>query len=668
MAKTVIVNVKVDDTDFKAFQARFTAFSAQIGNLNNQFKSINTTIQKAQANAKSWVDILKSSYTVISTIIGGVAKVTQGFMRWGVTIGGIVSMLTTGAGLFGIDRLAQSVMQRRRLAMGIGADYGRTQGAIIAGSTIVDDPKALLQSISRGVRGAPAEQAGLAMLGVKPGQETDPTKAMGTVLMNLWERIHGLPEKGKLPVGRALRGGLNISDEDITRIGGMKTREEITKFIEKQKEIAKQTDMSEKAQDAWADLYRVFQSAKVAIESAFGEGLVKLTGPLGDLSQKIVDLIKALFNSGTVAKILDLVSKMLTKIATKISSEEFKKSLEHWDEEIKKWVPTLREVTDALNLFKDILLGIYHFMKNLGILTPLLEKGADRPDVSPPKPRAPGAPDTWRIPLPGTEPGGSLDKPKSWMPNWLDKLLGGKGTLPGWQNLFGSTPQQQQQQSPPAPDSQKQGSFNFGGTTQLASFMNQPHALTGLLGGGQFSPSVQNVAFSSPTTSADGGMSTSITAGGGGGRNFFAASSGGDLIANQSVLGAPNFAMGTGTNISPSFIGGDGGTSNFAFRGGGRNIGIGGRGGMLASIRGGNRIAMFGGAARGMTPGNEMNAFSRGGISSGNFSVASADNRRYSGSRGPLDMDNWQINKTPSLTIRSVPGSNVYAQANAMSG
>jgi hypothetical protein len=56
-----------------------------------------------------------------------------------------------------------------------------------------------------------------------------------------------------------------------------------------------------------------------------------------------------------------------------------------------------------------------------------------------------------------------------------------------------------------------------------------------------------------------------------------------------------------------------------------------------------------------------MNQFM--GVRGGNISVAAADNRKFSRFAGPLDTDQWQMNRTPSLTIRNVPGSNLFAQS-----
>ena len=168
MAKTINLTVKVDDTDFKRFITNFNAFKAQIGQLNKNFQQVNTTIQKTQANASSLLTIFQSSYTAVNKLVGVVDKVYRGFLRWGVAIGGIVSMLTTGAGMFGIDRLAESIMRQRRTAMGLGTTYGGMQGVRVAGRSFMEDPLQVLRSLADAMGGGPGLGAA-ATLGAGPG-------------------------------------------------------------------------------------------------------------------------------------------------------------------------------------------------------------------------------------------------------------------------------------------------------------------------------------------------------------------------------------------------------------------------------------------------------------------------------------------------------------------
>jgi hypothetical protein len=165
-----------------------------------------------------------------------------------------------------------------------------------------------------------------------------------------------------------------------------------------------------------------------------------------------------------------------------------------------------------------------------------------------------------------------------------------------------------------------------------------------------------------------GGPAFGGTAFGGAGGSVFGVRGG-----NQSLMagnlnqfgGRMNVGGGRSTAMGLAFGGSRGGDINIGDRTGGdiNMRGGGRRTGMFASIRGGNRIAMFGGAARGRIPGNEMNQF---GMRGGNLAIASADNRKFSRYAGPLDTDQWQMNRTTNLTIRNVPGSNIFAQATGM--
>jgi hypothetical protein len=49
--------------------------------------------------------------------------------------------------------------------------------------------------------------------------------------------------------------------------------------------------------------------------------------------------------------------------------------------------------------------------------------------------------------------------------------------------------------------------------------------------------------------------------------------------------------------------------------------------------------------------------------------IGSSDTPQKGGSRpGPLSMNNWQMNRTASLVVRNVPGSNIFMSAQGMTG
>jgi hypothetical protein len=590
MAKTVNLTVKVDDTDFKQFVQKFNAFSAQIGNLNQQFKNINTTIQKAQTNATVLQQTIHSLTQATKAWGGAVKDVVNLLIKGVMAVGTLASMLATGAGLFGLDRLAQSIMQRRRQAMGMGADYGRMQGIQVAGQTILENPTGLLQSISKGLYGSPEEMQGLAALGVRvgPGAAKDPTQVIGTVLRNMHRQVAGKDPFAAIQVGKAFRGGLAISDEDIIRLSRM-SRKELEAEIKRMMDAPK---LSDRAQKAWADLAVVFEQAKVNIQNAFGERLKNLTPHLEELSKSVVNLIKALLDSGTVAKILNWVTKQLNKLSDWMKDpKKVKEAIEKVDKTVTELIPILKGLIESMGVFWEILKRVASFFGNLLGYGP--GGGFEEPGRGggPPRPVQPGGPNTWRIPFgtPSTQPPAANPPAATTPPT-------GDGTQPP----ATSAPPTDGGTQAPAPATR--GDINFPGNF--------------LAGGNQFA-------------GFGGGMMGSSSAffGGGGGNlaMFGGGSSGGDV----------------------------------SIRGGRRS-------GMVASIRGGNRIAMFGGATRGRIPGNEMAGFR------GNTSVSSAmhvDNRRgLAMLQGPLDVDNWQMNRVSNLVVRNVPGANIHMQTTGMAG
>ena len=593
MAKTVTLQVKVDDTDFKQFVQKFNAFSAQIGNLNQQFKNINTTIQKAQTNANVLQQTIHSLTQATKAWGGAVKDVVNLLVKGVMAVGTLASMLATGAGLFGLDRLAQSIMQKRRQAMGMGADYGRMQGIQVAGQTILENPTGLLQSIAKGLYGSPEEMQGLAALGVRvgPGAAKDPTTILPTVLRNMHRQVAGKDPFAAIQVGRAFRGGLAISDEDIIRLSRM-SRKDLEAEIKRMQDAPK---LSERAQKAWADLAVVFAQAKVNIENAFGERLKNLAPHLEELSKSVVNLIKALLDSGTVAKILNWITRQLNKLSDWMKDpKKVKEAIEKVDKTVTELIPILKGLIESMGVFWEILKRVASFLGNLFGVGPE-GGGFEEPGRGggPPRPEQPGGPRTWRIPLQlpgqGQSPPAGQNPPATTTP-----------PADGTQGPPGATPPAGNQAPAPA----TRGDINFPGNF--------------LAGGNQFAGLGGASAF--------GGTSA-----------FFGGARGGDT----------------------AFFGGGPRGGDISVRGGRRS-------GMIASIRGGNRIAMFGGAARGRVPGTEMAGFR------GNTSVSSAmhvDNRRgLAMLQGPLDVDNWQMNRVSNLVVRNVPGSNIHAQSAGMAG
>jgi hypothetical protein len=637
VAKTVTLTVKVDDTDFKRFIANFNAFSSQIKNLNQQFSQINTTIQKTTSSSNALISTMKSLWQTTKSLSSTVASITTHFIKWSALIGGIGAMLGMGGGLFGIERLAASILQKRRLVLGLGGDFGRTQAAQIFGQGMLEDPTGVLKGIARGKGGSPEELRGLISLGIPFGNKMTPEEILPKIIERLRKEVRRVPGT-ELMVGRQFgANALGFSDEDIMRISRMKTSketEELAKLIiQRGKELA----LSEKAQKGWSDLALQFQIAKAAIQSIFGEKLADLTKPLSELSKSIVKLVTTLMSMPIVEKMIKQLTTWLNRLSKYLESNRLEKDLKKFSDTVEGWVPLLKEFKDALLGFVettrrvgDIMGKVWSFIKTIWKYSPagMLWKGAtglsglfgNQSTTGPG-----GAPGTTVVPgqniiIPGpSAPGaGTIVVP------------GGAGT-PAIPGLFpGISPSIRPLRINPTLG--PQGSL--GGLNQ---FSNMAFG-----GGSQFS------------AGGVGGSALAITGGGVGGNLAFTGGARGSNFAMGNPIGGSNLAlMGGGTGGNLALMGGSSMGAMF----------VGGTGGG----GGADKLGAWGRATGGMVPSAEGRSTWAGLFG---FYGTGAGGGGGGGGKGggPLDANNWQSNRTASIVIRNTPGSNPYMTATGMAG
>jgi hypothetical protein len=133
-----------------------------------------------------------------------------------------------------------------------------------------------------------------------------------------------------------------------------------------------------------------------------------------------------------------------------------------------------------------------------------------------------------------------------------------------------------------------------------------------------------------------------------GGGNQFSSFVGG--VNRFAAMGGSNF----GGGLQQAFNTGGGGMMSIGGRGGAGGINIGGAGG--------NRTSWSTAAQRSVP---DVNA--QGGARSTFANLAfNGGGGGGGGSRGPLDANNWQSNRTSSLVVRNVPGANMFMTANGM--
>jgi hypothetical protein len=148
MARVVTLTVQVDDAQFQAFTKNFDAFVTRVQTLTTSFQNIQTSITGTTRAAQTLNTTISSLISSSNRLHTSVSSITNQFGRWATLIGSTVMMLGGGAGMFGIDRLLNSFIQRQRQALGIGGTYQQTMAGQVAGQQFPGDVASQIANIT----------------------------------------------------------------------------------------------------------------------------------------------------------------------------------------------------------------------------------------------------------------------------------------------------------------------------------------------------------------------------------------------------------------------------------------------------------------------------------------------------------------------------------------
>lgn len=340
MAKTIQVTVDVDDKQFKEFMTNFNNLSGNIKELLGHFKDIKSAIDqtaksvKSQANeVKGFIDQLTLAYTKAN-------KITTAIGKWATMINSIGVMLTSGAGLFGLDRLTQSVIQQRKRSLMVGGDQGETQAAIRAAGIISDDPDAELKRVTVAMSGGKGV-AGLQNLGLY-GTKLSPQETMIEIHKRIQEQLSHIPRERQIPFAEQ-RGWFNlISPEEALRLGGPGGAEAVR---EEQEQFANRPKaMSPEAQKAFSDLWQ----AMVNLKDNVINRLAELLTPFAKWMKTFLETITKGQWASVAKQLLEgyiNIKKWEFSLVTWLAKETIKKALE-------KLGLQLKDITGPLETFK----------------------------------------------------------------------------------------------------------------------------------------------------------------------------------------------------------------------------------------------------------------------------------------------------------------------------
>jgi hypothetical protein len=364
MAKQPTLTVNVNSQQFQQFAKQFNALTGQMKQLNANFAQINSTLNRTNIflrSAQAGTNLLYSGLTRVAGVAG---RITKHFLSWGTIIGAVTALLGVGGSLFGIERLAASIMQKRRMVMGLGGDYGRIQASSIFNQSLIGSPTDVMRNITLGMHGEPDQMKALMAAGVyQPGGKPE------DVMDKLVEKLPAMLNKSGpgmvLQMAHAYGIDKLFQDPmDLLRLTTEEGQKEYQVQKELRKQYEKQLEISKPAQRAWSELSLQLQAAGAQLESIFGEKLADLAEPLRHLSDGFAAMVRTLMQSPAVQAIIKELAGWIDKLAIKMKGLT-EKDIEKFITKIQNWLPTMEEFKSAMKDFVEILKGAVEVMKFL---------------------------------------------------------------------------------------------------------------------------------------------------------------------------------------------------------------------------------------------------------------------------------------------------------------
>jgi hypothetical protein len=348
MSVKAILDIDVNDAKFAAFKAQFDKYHAALSKQSEMWTKAGksqtqiashwqqlTAKMMAQQNAKKetsdegkkaitnlrqsdslWTSMSKNTKDVAKNIAGA----TTSLLRWTGILGAVSGLFGAG-GLYGINRMAASASSQRQSAMGRGLSVGELSafntdfGRIFGGNA---DP--FLSNVNE-MMSDPRKSWGL--MGVNNNGKTEDVAV--NLLLRMRQRARSTDDRnlGMLDTQTGVGAGTQV----WRTLHDMSDKEFNAQIAKNRADVAR-LNVPDPTLKAWQDFTDQMHRAGQQLENVFIKGLVKLSGPLGDLSQAAVKTMTTLMSKdGIIEQGIGHLAKWIEGLAKSMSSNDFQNAL-----------------------------------------------------------------------------------------------------------------------------------------------------------------------------------------------------------------------------------------------------------------------------------------------------------------------------------------------------
>lgn len=364
MSVRSIIDISVNDDQFKAFHDLFTQYQSKLDEMPDSWKKVSGATGKSKAEFVALTNEAAKSVNHAAKMVNELNRATKAQKEFHTatrgagaamkrmandakslskSIFGLGSYLMklsamglagAGAGLFGLDALGRSAVGGQREARGLGI----TQGQMRAFKT--DFGRYVDPNMLSNVAAAQGDLSKRAYLALASGVSYDQAGSMTAdqLTMNSSQRLHDWWNKTPeaMRSEQTLKAGgfsqIGYTMEDARRLGAA-SQGELNSAKSQYSQDSKTLAISDKNTAAWYELTRNLTLAGQTIETVLINKLQKLAPALGGLTDKIAKDLAIMIN-GISEKDMDDFANGIKSAAQYLGSPEFMDKLKNFGEAI----------------------------------------------------------------------------------------------------------------------------------------------------------------------------------------------------------------------------------------------------------------------------------------------------------------------------------------------
>lgn len=363
MAVKSIIDIKINDEEFKRFNELFMKYQDALAKTPGEWNKVGDALQgskitfeaivalllvqddlarkraaddrkseeSSRKSAGYWSSITRSSREFASNI----SSATRHIRKW-IEVGAVFGSLLGVGGFFGLDRLAGTVSSGRRSALGLGVSYGTQQAFNLDYGRLVD-PGSFLSGISEALRD-PTKASALYGAGLTErdiqGKSTGQVAA--AALNSLTQLAKRTPTEFLGTAWQSFGLGQFLSLQDFQRLKSTPASEKATLdqwFLKDRGTSA--LGLGGGTQLKWANFDRQLSKSGQLIQNAFVDGITGLIGPLGDLSKSFAEAIKTFLTNKDLKVWIKDFGEGIKWAAHEVGTKEFRDGITNAISDIK---------------------------------------------------------------------------------------------------------------------------------------------------------------------------------------------------------------------------------------------------------------------------------------------------------------------------------------------